>query len=314
MKDLLRTADLERDELIHLLELAEEFKRHPRLHDTLLRDQIVVLYFAKPSTRTRLSFEAAVARLGGVPAVVGANELQLGRGETIADTARVVSAYAAAFVIRTFADEEVRTVAQNASIPVVNALTDGHHPCQSLADLLTLRERLHHFADRKLAYVGDGNNVAHSLLEAAALVGMDMSIATPPEHAPDPEVVQRAQLLAEESGAWIEVTTDPHLAVKGANAVYTDVWLSMGDADAEAAERRRSLAPYRVTSDLLAEAAPGALFMHCLPAHRGDEVAADVIDGPRSIVFDQAANRLPTAQAVLYALVNRDFVGTRHWC
>ena len=143
---------------------------------------------------------------------------------------------------------------------------------------------------------------------------MDMTIATPPEHAPDPEVVQRAQRVAEQSGAWIEVTTDPHLAVKDANAVYTDGWLSMGDADAEAAERRRSLAPYRVTSELLAEAAPGALFMHCLPAHRGDEVEADVIDGPRSVVFDQAANRLPTAQAVLYTLVNRDFLGTRHWC
>ena len=314
MKDLLRTSDLERDELIHLLELAEEFKRQPALHDNLLRDQIVVLYFATPSTRARLAFEAAVVRLGGVPAVVGPEELKLGRGETLADTARIVSAYAAAFVVSAFTDEDLRTVAKHASIPVVNALTDGNHPCQSVADLLTLRERLHHFADRKLAYVGAANNVTHSLLEAAALVGLDMSIATPPEHAPDPEVVQRAEQLAEHSGAWIEVTTDPHFAVKDANAVYTDAWLSPGDLEADAARRRRSLAPYRVTRDLLAEAAPGALFMHCLPAHRGDEVAADVIDGPQSVVFDQAANGLPTAQAVVYALVNRDLLGTRHWC
>lgn len=314
MKDLLRTADLDRDELVHLLELAEAFKRHPHLHHEALRGQIVVLYFAKPSTQTRLSFEAAVARLGGVPAVVGPNELQLGRGETIQDTARVVSEYAAAFVMRTFADEEVREVAHSASIPVINALTDGHHPCQSLADLLTIRERFHHFADRKLAYVGDGNNVAHSLLEAAAIVGMDISVATPPGYAPSAEVVRRAEELAEASGSWVEVTTDPLVAVKDADVVYTDVWLSMGDSDAERADRQHALGPYRVTPELLAEAAPNALFMHCLPAHRGDEVAGEVIDGPQSVVFEQAANRLPTAQAVLYDLTKGDFHGRRSWC
>ena len=164
-----------------------------------MRGQTVVLYFAKPSTRTRLSFEAAVARLGGVPAVAGPQELQLGRGETIEDTARVVSRYASAFVIRTFADDDVRRVAAHASIPVVNALTDGHHPCQSLADLLTIREHLGDFAGRKLAYVGDGDNVAHSLLEGAALAGLDIAVATPPGYAPSPEVVQRAQQLAERS-------------------------------------------------------------------------------------------------------------------
>jgi len=301
VKDLLRTGDLDHDDMIRLLELADQFKRDPGLHRDTLQGQIVVLYFAKPSTRTRLSFEAAVVRLGGIPAVVGPDELQLGRGETIEDTARVVSRYAAAFVIRTYADADVRAVASSASIPVVNALTDGHHPCQSLADLMTIRERLHHFVGRKVAYVGDGNNVAHSLLEAAAIVGMDISVATPPGNEPSPEVVQRAMQLAERTGAWIEVSTDPHLAVKDADVVYTDVWLSMGDSDSERAQRQLAFAPFRVTSDLLAEAAPGALFMHCLPAHRGDEVEADVIDGPRSVVFDQAENRVHTIKAVMVA-------------
>jgi ornithine carbamoyltransferase len=314
VKDFLRTADLSHDDLIRLLELAEDFKRDHDLHRHALQGEIVVLYFAKPSTRTRLSFEAAVARLGGVPAVVGPNELQLGRGETIEDTALVVSRYAAAFVIRTFADDDVRRVAERASIPVVNALTDGHHPCQSLADLLTIREHLGHFAGRKLAYVGDGNNVAHSLLEGAALVGMDISVATPPAYAPAVEVVQRAERLATRSGARIEVTNDPHVAVKDADVVYTDVWLSMGDADAERAARQHALAPYRVTPELLADAAPDVRFMHCLPAHRGDEVTADVIDGPRSVVFEQAGNRLPTAQAVLYALINRELKGRVAGC
>jgi ornithine carbamoyltransferase len=225
-----------------------------------------------------------------------------------------VSRYAAAFVLRTFADADVAAVARSATIPVVNALTDGHHPCQSLADLLTIRERLHHFAGRKLAYVGDGNNVAHSLLEGAALVGMDISVATPPDYEPAAEVVARAEAIAATSGSQVEVTADPHMAVKGADVVYTDVWLSMGDALTERTERQQALAPYRVTASLLADAAPGALFMHCLPAHRGDEVVAEVIDGPQSVVFDQAANRLPTAQAVLLALIERRLDGGKHWC
>jgi ornithine carbamoyltransferase len=314
VKDLLRTADLDHDGLLHLLELAESFKRDPDLHPDLLRGRTVVLSFATPSTRTRLSFEAAVARLGGTPVVVGPAELQLGRGETIRDTARVVSGYAAALVICGVADEDVRAFAAAASIPVVNALTDGHQPCQSLADLLTIREHFHHFADRKLAYLGDGNNVTNSLLEGAALVGMDITVATPPGFEPSPEVVRRAEQLAEVSGSWIELTADPHLAVKDADIVYTDAWLSVGDAGAERPERREALARYRVTAELLAEAAPSALFMHCLPAHRGDEVAADVIDGPQSVVFEQAANRLPTAQAVLDALVEGHFDDGRVWC
>jgi ornithine carbamoyltransferase len=313
VKDLLRTSDLKRDEILYLLDLAAAFRRDPWRDRDLLQGRLVVLSFAKPSTRTRLSFEAAVTRLGGTPSVVGPDELQLGRGESIEDTARVISAYAAAFVLRTFSDEELAAVARSSTIPVVNALTDGHHPMQSLADLLTIRDRLHHFADRKLAYVGDGNNVAHSLLEAAAAVGMDISVATPPDYEPDAEVVRRAQELADESGSFVEITSDPHSAVKGADIVYTDVWFSMGDALTERTERQQALAPYRVTQSLLHEAAPDALFMHCLPAHRGDEVVAEVIDGPQSVVFEQAANRLPTAQAVLLALVSGRLDGGKHW-
>jgi ornithine carbamoyltransferase len=314
VNDLLRTSDLKRDELLYLLDLASSFRQDPLQHHDLLQGRIVVLYFAKPSTRTRLSFEAAVASLGGIPAVVGPDELQLGRGETIGDTARVISSYAAAFVLRTFSDDELAVVADSATIPVINALTDGHHPMQSLADLLTIRDRLHHFADRKLAFVGDGNNVAHSLLEAAAIVGMDIAVATPPDYEPDPAVVERARELAEASGSVVEVTVDPYSAVKGADVVYTDVWLSMGDSLTERTERQQALAPYRVTGSLLADAAPGALFMHCLPAHRGDEVVDEVIDGPQSVVFEQAANRLPTAQAVLLALVDDRLDGGKHWC
>lgn len=309
MKDLLRTADLSADDLEYLLGFAEELKLDRKLDHKLLRGETVVLYFAKPSTRTRLSFETAVARMGGTPVVVGPAELQLGRGETIADTARVISEYAAAFVIRTFDDDQVRTFAENASIPVINALTDGHHPCQSLADLLTIRELYGELTGLKLAYLGDGGNVAHSLLEAAALAGLDISVATPPGYAPSPAVVERARQLAEVSGARVEVTTDPHAAVKAADFVYTDVWLSMGDPESERSERRNAFAPYRVTPELFAEASPDARFMHCLPAHRGDEVAAEVIDGKRSIVFRQAANRLPTAQAVLHALVRGRLTG-----
>ena len=312
--NLLRTADLDHDQLVRLLELAEDFKDHAHLHHDALQGRTVVLCSAKPSTWARLPFEAAIARLGGTPAVVGPGELQLGRTETIEDTARVVSRFVSAFVIRTPADEDVRAFAAAASIPVVNAQTDGHQPCQSLADLLTMRERFHHFADRKLAYLGDGNNVANSLLEGAALVGMDITVATPPGFEPSTDVVTRAEQVAESSGSWIELTNDPHLAVKDANIVYTDGWFSAGDADSERSERRHALRPYRVTSDLLAEASPGALFMHCLPAHRGEEVSASVFDGPQSVVFDQAANGLWIAEAVLYALIEGHFEARGNGC
>jgi ornithine carbamoyltransferase len=305
MKDLLRISDLSPRELNRLLLTAAVAKTDPNSFDQPLRNQTVVCYFAKPSTRTRLSFASAIARLGGVPEVVGPAELQLGRGETIEDTAKVMSRYAAAFVIRTFADRDVRRFAAMATIPVINALTDMHHPCQALADLMTLRERFTDLRGLKIAYIGDGNNVAHSLLEASALAGMDIGVATPPRYEVSPEVVRSAERLALESGSLITLTHDPLAAAAGAHAVYTDVWMSMGTPDAERAERMAAFAPYRVDAAVMAEAAREAVFMHCLPAHRGEEVTADVIDGPQSVVFDQAENRLHTAMGVLVDVTAR---------
>lgn len=310
LKDLLRSADLARPDLEHLLALAEAYKRNPYRQRALLSNDTVVLYFNKPSTRTRLSFETAVARLGATPLGVGPSDLQLGRGETIEDTARVVSRYARAFVIRTYAHAEVARFAQAASIPVINALTDAHHPCQSLADLLTLRERFGPQTRLRLAYFGDGNNVAHSLMEAGALAGLDVAVATPQRYAPAPEVVARATALAAAHGGRVVLTEDPAEAACGAHALYTDVWLSMGQPEAERAERWQALQPYQVNAALMTHARPEAIFMHCLPDHRGEEVSAEIVDGPRSVVFDQAENRLHTAAAVLEALVRGELHGT----
>lgn len=302
---LLRIADLSGDDLRDLLALASSFKADPYLHRRFLANETVVLYFNKPSTRTRISFETAVVRLGGVPITIGPADLQLGRGETIEDTARVVSRYARAFVIRTFADADVARFASVATIPVINALTDLHHPCQALADLLTLREKRGDLRRVRLAYVGDGNNVAHSLIEAAALAGLSLHVATPPAFAPDAALVAAARLRARESGGAIEVGSDPVAAVRNADAIYTDVWVSMGDPEGERAARFAALAPYQVNAALLAHAKPDAIFLHCLPDHRGEEVTGEVVDGPRAVVFDQAENRLHTAVALLYALVER---------
>ena len=311
LKDLLRTADLGPHDLSYLLDLAVEMKGRAHGYRKVLRDESVVLFFAKPSTRTFISFGAAIGRLGGQPISVGPYELQLGRGETIEDTARVISGFARAFVIRTFSDEEVARFAAAASIPVINALTDGHHPCQSLADLLTLRERFGDLRGCKLAYVGDGTNVAHSLMEGAAILGMHMAVATPPGHEPDPDVASWARAEAERRGGSLLLTHDAADAVSGAQAVYTDVWVSMGDPEEQRAARVVALTPYRVDEALMARASPDAVFLHCLPAHRGEEVTAGVIDGPQSAVFAQAANRLPTEQAVLYALLEGKLDGRR---
>jgi ornithine carbamoyltransferase len=309
MKDLLRIADLTPDDLEQLLEISHQVRANPHQNAGLFEGDTVITYFAKPSTRTRLSFGSAISHLGGVPEVVGPNELQLGRGETIEDTARVVSRYARAFVIRTYSDEDVRRFAAAATIPVINALTDGHHPCQALADLLTLKQHFGTLKGLQLAYLGDGNNVAHSLLEACALAGVDITVATPPGYEADADIVATAERLAAESGSIVRTTHDPLLAVVGADAVYTDVWLSMGDSDDQRTTRAAALRPYQVNAAVMAEASPEAVFMHCLPAHRGDEVSADVIDGPRSVVLDEAENRMHTAQALLIALSQRILTG-----
>ncbi len=302
MKDLLRISDLAPGDLDHLLDLSEQVHREPHLHADLFNGDTVITYFAKPSTRTRLSFGSAITHLGGTPEVVEPKELQLGRGETIEDTARVISRYARAFVIRTFSDDDVRRFAAAATIPVINALTDLHHPCQALADMLTLRQHFGSLKGLRLAYLGDGNNVAHSLLEACALAGMDITVATPPGFEPDPDILATAERLATTSGALVLAVHDPLRAVAGADAVYTDVWVSMGDSDDERTTRAEALRGYQVNAAVMNEASPDAVFMHCLPAHRGEEVSADVIDGPKSVVLDEAENRMHTAQALLIAL------------
>jgi ornithine carbamoyltransferase len=291
-RSLLRIADLTPDEIHRLLDLAAAMKHEPNAWNDALAGTSVACYFSKPSTRTRISFEAAVHRLGGLPIMLRPDELQLGRGEPIADTARVMSSYCSAIVIRTFAQSDVEEMAAAASVPVINALTDDHHPCQALADVLTLRERFGELRGLPVAYVGDGNNVARSLIEAATLTGIDLRLACPEGYRLD---------------AGVDVLNNPREAVAGARAVYTDVWVSMGDAESERQRRLEDLAPYRVTPGLMSLAASDAIFLHCLPAHRGEEVATAVIDGAHSAVWDQAANRLPTEQAALYALVTGDW-------
>ncbi len=286
----LRVADLDRDGVAAILNLAASMKARPHGFVDALRGDTVVCFFEKPSTRTRVSFAAAAERLGMLPLVLRPDELQLGRGETVADTARTLSGYAAAIVVRTFAHETVEEIARHATVPVINALTDEHHPCQALADLLTLFERFGRLDGLKVAFVGDGNNVAASLAEAGALTGVEVVIAAPAGYG---SRIHGARVVA-----------DPVEAVQGAHAVYTDVWVSMGEED-EREARLRELGPYQVDERLLRHARPDAVFMHCLPAHRGEEVSAEVIDGPQSVVWQQAENRMPTEEALLLTLVAR---------
>jgi ornithine carbamoyltransferase len=299
-----RVADLSPGELEYLLELAAGLKQEPGRFEGALHGRTIACIFEKPSTRTRVSFAAAAAELGATPIALSPQELQIGRGETIADTARSLSGYCAAIVIRTFAHRTVDELAAWATVPVVNALSDEHHPCQALADLLTIREARGGLSGRRLAFVGDGgDNVAHSLLEAGALAGLDVTIACPPAYEPSREILAAARELARTTGAALDVVEDPSEAIAGADAVYADVWASMGE-EAEHEARVRALAPYEVTEELMALARPDAVFLHCLPAKRGEEVEAAVIDGPQSAVWAQSANRMPTEAALLLALTH----------
>ena len=303
--DLLRISELDARQLYVLLDLAAEMKAAPHGWETALHGDTVAMFFEKPSTRTRVSFAAACQHLGALPLGLRPDELQLGRGEPISDTARVLSGYASAIVVRTFAQAVLDEMAEAAEKPVINALTDDHHPCQALADLLTIRERFGSLQGARVAYIGDGNNVAHSLMEAGALAGMHVVVGTPHGFEPDPAITDQAAATAIAHGGSISVVHDPAEAVAGANAVYTDVWVSMGDDEAQRAKRQEVLAAYQVDTELMRHADREAIFLHCLPAHRGEEVAADVIDGPASVVFRQAENRLWTEEAVLYAYIRR---------
>ncbi len=259
------------------------------------------LIFEKHSTRTRVSFEAGLTQLGASTIFLAPNDTQIARGETPADSARVLSEYVDGIVVRTYAHARVEEIAENASVPVINGLTDLHHPCQALADFLTMRERYGTLDGLKLAYLGDGNNVLHSLLIVGALIGVDVSAACPKEFWPDAKILEQALHSAQESNAQIHITEDAEEACAGAHAVYTDVWASMGQED-ENERRQKVLAPYQVNEGVFRGANENAVFMHCLPAHRGEEVTAEVIDGPRSVVFTQAGNRLHAQKILLQIL------------
>ncbi|MEA2521033.1 MAG: ornithine carbamoyltransferase [Actinomycetota bacterium] len=302
-RNYLSVDDLSPEEFTALLDLADAVKADPSAYGERLRGRSVALIFEKPSTRTRVSFEVGVAQMGGHPVVLSASELQLGRGETIEDTGRTLSRYVDAIVLRTFEQERLEVLASASSVPVVNSLSDFEHPCQALADVLTIRERLGGPAGKVLTYLGDGNNVAHSLLLAGAKTGMTVRVATPPGFEPIPQVVQRAAEIAAETGGSVEVTHDPEQAAKGADVLCTDVWASMGQ-EAEVDERALVFPIFQLGQQLVDLAAPDVLVMHCLPAHRGQEITADVMDGPHSVIWDQVENRLHSQKALLLFLLS----------
>lgn len=311
MKDLLRTADLSRADIELLLQTATDFAIDPLKARGALSNRSVAIYMTKPSTRTRLASENAVAHLGGTPIFIRGDDLQLGRGETISDTARIISGYCDALIVRTFAQSDVDELGRTASIPVINALTDDDHPTQLLADWLTIREVFGKNIDgRKFTYLGDGNNMSHAWLIMGAIMGAHVVTATPTgKWAPDPAVVAQAKAIAATTGATIEVIHDPEAGAKDASVLYTDVWMSMGDPESERAEKMRVLAPFAVDARLLDLSAADSIFMHCLPAHRGEEVAAEVFDGAKSVVWREALHRRTTIQALLYHLIRGDLAG-----
>lgn len=311
MKDLLRTADLSRADVDLLLDTAADFAKSPFRSTETLANRTVAIYMTKPSTRTRLASETAVAHLGGTPMFLRGDDLQIGRGETIADTARVISGFASALIVRTFKQSDVDELGKWASIPVLNGLTDDDHPTQLLADWVTIREVFgNDIAGRKFTYVGDGNNMAHAWLTMGAILGAHVVAATPSgKWAPDANAVAQAKEIAAKTGGSVEVTNDPEAGAKGASVIYTDVWMSMGDPESERQEKLKALSPFAVTEQLMALTAKDGIFMHCLPAHRGEEVEASVIDGERSYIWREAYHRRTTIQACLYHLMRGDLLG-----
>jgi len=311
LKSLLRSSDLSKSDIELLLNTASKFAKNPLRAKKTLAKRTVAIYMTKPSTRTRLSSETAVAHLGGTPIFLRADDLQIGRGETISDTAKIISGFCSALIVRTFAQSDVDELGKYASVPVINALTDDDHPTQLLADWLTIRENFgKDIKNRKFVYLGDGNNVANAWLIMGATMGAHVVVATPGgKWAPKSSVVEAANKIAKLSGGKIEITTDPQAAAKDASVIYTDVWMSMGDSESDRAEKFAALAPFAVTNDLMKLTAKDSIFMHCLPAHRGEEVAAEVIDGPKSVVWRQAFHRRTTIQALLYHLTRGELKG-----
>ena len=311
MKDLLRTADLSRDDVELLLETAAKFAVTPLSASEHLRNKSVAIYMTKPSTRTRLASETAVAHLGGTPIFIRGDELQLGRGETISDTAKIISGFCDALIIRTFAQSDVNELGANATIPVINALTDDDHPTQLLADWMVIRETFgKDISGRKFVYFGDGNNMTNAWLIMGAIMGAHVVAATPEgKWAPDANYVNIAKDIAAKSGGSIEITHDPNAAAKDASVLYTDVWMSMGDPESERKEKIEVLAPFSITESLMSLSAKDSIFMHCLPAHRGEEVESSVIDGEKSRIWREAYHRRTTIQAILYHLTRNELKG-----
>ncbi len=295
-RDLLSLDPVSTEEIEWLILRAKVYKKGGAFQP--LKGYAVGLAFEKVSTRTRVSFEVAVLRLGGHPIFLSFDDIQIKRGEPIADTARVLSGYLNGLVIRTYEHEKLLAWGKYATVPVINGLTDLHHPCQALSDLFTIYEKKKKLKGLKLAYIGDGNNVAHSLLEGGARVGMKMAVASPEGFGPDPEIVKRAEEVAKKHGGSVSVEEDPYWAVEEADILYTDVWVSMGQ-EKEKQKRAKLFKPYQINQKLLACAKRDCLVMHCLPANRGEEITAEAMDGPHSIIFEQAENRLPMHQAIL---------------
>lgn len=311
MKDLLRTEHLSREDVELILDTAAQFASKPLQSKEALANQTVAIYMTKSSTRTRLASETAVAHLGGTPIFLRGDDLQIGRGETISDTAKIISGFASALIVRTFSQSDVDELGAHSTIPVINGLTDTDHPTQLLADWLTIREVFgSDISGRKFTYVGDGNNMSHAWLTMGAIMGAHVVVATPPgKWAPSESAIASAQTIANKTGAKIEVLTDPIAATQDASVVYTDVWMSMGDSEDLRSEKLKALAPFAVTKDLMSMTAPDSIFMHCLPAHRGEEVAAEVIDGPKSVIWREAYHRRTTIQAILFHLVRGELTG-----
>jgi ornithine carbamoyltransferase len=304
-KHFLRDDDLSPAEQHEVLNLALALKADPYAYQPLAGPRSVVVLFDKPSLRTRVSFEAGIAALGGAPIIVDSQNTHFGRGESLADAGRVLSRYASAIVMRTFGDDRLAEVAAGATVPVLNALTDGFHPCQILADLLTVREHLGATGGVRLAYLGDpANNMAHSYLLGGATAGMHVSVAGPAGFAPDPSIVEVARTIAAGTGGSVMVGNDPAAAVSGADVLATDTWTSMGQEN-DGRDRVAPFWPYQINAELLAQAKPHAIVLHCLPAHRGEEITDEVMDGPASVIFDQAENRLHAQKALLTWLLQR---------
>ena len=297
MDSLLSITDI-KDDVKYILDLASKIKAG-EIEDKPLKGKTLAMIFQKSSTRTRVSFDVGMYQLGGRAIFLSSNDLQMGRGEPISDTAKVLSRFVDGIMIRAIKHSDVEELAKHADVPVINGLTDYEHPCQALADVLTIKEHLGDWEGKKICFVGDGNNVSNSLLLIAPLLGMDMSLACPKGYEPSEKIVKTAKEYAEENNTEIIITDDIGVALENVDAVFTDVWVSMGD-EKETAQRKTDFAPFQVNQDLMSLANDGAIFLHCLPAVRGQEVTADVIDGPQSVVYDEAENRMHAQKAVLY--------------